>query len=76
MDFQALLSDGAALAPEVLLTPNGPKRDLAIQFSGSRITKVGALRDFPQAVSLPGRAIVPGFVDAHTHMSARSLVKP
>ncbi len=68
MDFQALLSDGATLAPEVLLTPNGPKRDLAIQFSGSRITKVGALRDFPQAVSLPGRAIVPGFVDAHTHV--------
>ena len=68
MDFQALLSDGATLAPEVLLTPNGPKRDLAIQFSGSRITKVGDLRDFPQAVSLPGRAIVPGFVDAHTHV--------
>ena len=68
MDFQTLLSDGATLAPEILLTLDGPKRDLAIQFEGSRITGVGPLEDYPEAVPLPGRAVIPGFVDAHTHV--------
>ena len=68
MDFQTLLSDGATLAPEILLTLDGPKRDLAIQFTGSRITGVGPLEDYPEAVPLPGRAVIPGFVDAHTHV--------
>ena len=35
MDFQNLLSDGATLAPEILLTLDGPKRDLAIQIEGN-----------------------------------------
>lgn len=69
MDFTALLSSGhATLAPEVLLTPDGVKRDWAIQVDGSRITGVGPLSDFPGATALPGRAIIPGFVDAHTHV--------
>ena len=68
MDFQTLLSDGATLAPEILLTLDGPKRGLAIQFEGSRITGVGPLEDYPGAVPLPGRAVIPGFVDAHTHV--------
>ena len=68
MDFQTLLSNGATLAPEILLTLDGPKRDLAIQFKGSRITGIGPIEDFPEAVPLPGRALIPGFVDAHTHV--------
>jgi len=68
MNFAALLSQGATLAPDVLLTPEGVKRDWAIQFDGTRITQVGPASDFPDATALPGRAIVPGFVDAHTHV--------
>lgn len=68
MDFERLLSGNTALAPEILLTPDGAKRNMAIHFEGSRITKVGSVADFPNATPLPGRAIVPGMVDAHTHV--------
>ncbi|MEC8290199.1 MAG: amidohydrolase family protein, partial [Pseudomonadota bacterium] len=68
MDFKKILSDGATLAPEILLTPDGPKRDFVVQFGAGRITGVGPLELFPDALPLPGRAIVPGFVDAHTHV--------
>ncbi|MEM9370617.1 MAG: amidohydrolase family protein [Pseudomonadota bacterium] len=56
------------LAPEVLLTPNGVQTDAAISVSAGRITAVGPASARPDAVSLPGRAIIPGFVDAHTHV--------
>lgn len=68
MNVQDLLSEAPALAPEVLLTPDGVKRDFAIQYDGTRITAVGPAADFPNAVPLPGRAIIPGMVDAHTHV--------
>ena len=68
MDFKTLLSNGATLAPEVLLTPDGVKRGMAVKFDGSRIVGLGPLADFPEATLLPGRAIVPGMVDAHTHV--------
>ncbi|MGV6848935.1 MAG: amidohydrolase family protein [Marinibacterium sp.] len=68
MDFDIGLSGGATLAPEVLLTPDGVKRDWAVQFDGTRITGIGPASGFPDATALPGRAIVPGFVDAHTHV--------
>ncbi len=68
MDLRTVLPDGATLAPEVLLTPEGVKRDWAVRYEGARITGLGRARDFPDATPLPGRAIVPGFVDAHTHV--------
>ena len=68
MDFKTLLSNGATLAPEVLLTPDGVKRGMAVKFDGSRIVGLGPMADFPEATLLPGRAIVPGMVDAHTHV--------
>ena len=68
MDFKTLLSNGATLAPEVLLTPDGVKRGMAVKFDGSRIVGLGPLADFPEATLLPGRAIVTGMVDAHTHV--------
>ena len=68
MDYQSLLQDGATLAPDVLLTLDGVKSGWAIRFEGTRITGLGPAQDFPDATSLPGRAIVPGFVDAHTHV--------
>jgi len=65
---KVLRSDGATLAPEVLLTPDGVKPDWAIQIEGTRVTGIGPASGFPEATPLPGRAIIPGFVDAHTHV--------
>ena len=69
MEFDTLLNAGqATLAPEILLTPDGVKRDWALQLDGGRISAVGPVTEFRNAIALPGRAIVPGFVDAHTHV--------
>ena len=69
MDYKALFAEGGAtLAPEVMLTPDGVQRDWAMRVEGTRITGLGPVSEFPQAVALPGRAIIPGFVDAHTHV--------
>lgn len=65
---KVLRSDGATLAPEVLLTPDGVKHDWAIQIEGTRVTGIGPASGFPGATPLPDRAIIPGFVDAHTHV--------
>lgn len=68
MDFQSLLSSSVILAPEVLLTPDGVKRGWAMQVEGTRIIGVGPVSEFPDTTPLPGRAIIPGMVDAHTHV--------
>ncbi|MDW3225071.1 MAG: amidohydrolase family protein [Paracoccaceae bacterium] len=68
MEFEKLLANKATFAPEVLLTPGGVRHDWAIRFEGGRITGVGPASDFQDAVALPGRAIIPGMVDAHTHV--------
>ena len=68
MDFENIFKSSGALAPDVILTPDGVKHDWAISFEKSRITGVGPASQFPDAIALPGRAIIPGFVDAHTHV--------
>lgn len=56
------------LAPDTLLTPQGVKKDWAIRISNGRITAIGPKAELPAATDLPGRAIIPGFVDTHTHL--------
>ncbi|MDN3722319.1 hypothetical protein QW131_31685 [Roseibium salinum] len=63
-----------ALAPDLLLTPKGAQpgmvlqvRDGAISFVGFRTDFETQFRDTP-VTDLPERAIVPGFIDAHTHL--------
>ncbi|MEO0829892.1 MAG: amidohydrolase family protein, partial [Pseudomonadota bacterium] len=68
MDFATLIDGETILAPEVLLTPEGVRRGWAIRIDGQRITGVGPVEDFPTATPLPNHAIIPGFVDAHTHV--------
>ncbi|WP_020390210.1 imidazolonepropionase [Kribbella catacumbae] len=54
--------DGAAL---------GELRDAAVVIEGSRFAWVGSRRDAPAAdgsVDLGGRAVIPGFVDSHSHL--------
>ncbi len=60
--------------------PDGTTRSGAIAFSPSEIIAVGDLNAVkekagknPRMISLPGALVLPGFVDAHTHMLAGAL---
>ena len=68
MNFENIFKERTVLAPEVLLTPDGVKRGWALQFEGSKITRIGPVSEFSDVTTLPGRAIIPGMVDAHTHV--------
>jgi imidazolonepropionase-like amidohydrolase len=54
-----------------------PLENGAVAFKGERIVWVGAERDLPSAyaaqdhrqIRLPGRSILPGMIDGHTHIS-------
>ena len=52
-------------------TPVGVVRDAAVVVEGQRVSWVGARRDAPDADAardLGGRAVIPGFVDSHSHL--------
>lgn len=65
---KTLSQDHYALAPELLLTPKGVKTNWAIEIADGRIANIGPAEDFSDAISLKGNAIIPGFVDTHTHV--------
>lgn len=54
--------------------PCGTLRDAAVLIEGTRVGWVGAAADAPTAadvdevVDVGGRAVIPGFVDSHTHL--------
>jgi cytosine/adenosine deaminase-related metal-dependent hydrolase len=69
----ALQRDRFVLRPELVLTPDGPKRGHALVVAQGRIAFAGpaetlAPEDVDKTVDLPGHAVIPGFVDAHTHL--------
>jgi imidazolonepropionase len=52
-------------------SPLGVLRDAALVIEGAHVAWVGAASDAPEAderVDLGGQAVVPGFVDSHTHL--------
>jgi len=63
-----------ALAPDVLLTPDGPQHDSVILVVDGQITDVATRAEFSASYSdidvcdLRGQAIIPGFIDAHIHL--------
>jgi len=63
------------LLPEHLMLKTGPIADMAVVISGGRFLRIGpaasVLAEFPhlQAVPLPERLLMPGLIDAHTHLS-------
>jgi cytosine/adenosine deaminase-related metal-dependent hydrolase len=57
-----------ALAPGVLLTPAGPLHDMAIAIEDGKIAAIVPANTVPDAIKLSQQAVVPGFVDAHTHL--------
>ena len=72
MDLATLKNSRFALAPDIVLTPKGPQHDHVIAVDQGRITRVCPAAEYAgentPAVRLPGRAVIPGFIDAHTHL--------
>lgn len=65
------LGDRYALRPDVLLTDSGPIHDAVLVVEDghiARIVPVDSADVPPDTIALPKRAIVPGFIDAHTHL--------
>lgn len=66
------LGGSFALLPDLVLTPQGVTRDAVLRVERGRIASITdagdrGSPDLP-TLRLPGRAVVPGFVDAHTHL--------
>src|SRR4051812_33070967 len=63
-----------ALAPELLLTPTGIKTRQVLAIENGIISSTGDHDEFAAAnpdwpiTELPERAIIPGFIDTHTHL--------
>lgn len=63
------------LVPELLLLPEGPVRDRAVLVSGGTFRAVGPAEQLIKAhrdlrpVRLDGHLLMPGFVDAHHHLT-------
>ncbi|NBE55168.1 amidohydrolase family protein [Streptomyces boluensis] len=75
-DPKSLSSPGPLLlAPGAVMLPEGPVDGLAVVVDGGRFEAVGPVdelaRTYPElrAVPLPGQLLMPGFVDAHHHLT-------
>ena len=56
------------LRPELVLTPDGWRRDVAVGITDGRLAWLGAAGPAePGDVALPGRALLPGTVNTHCH---------
>lgn len=72
--IKGLSSGSYALAPETLLHPSGPHENMVIMVTDGEINFVGPRDKFDNlypdfaVAELPGQAIIPGFIDAHTHV--------
>ena len=62
------------LAPDILLGSDGVRRNTVMMVDGGEIKTIVDRDEFPhkfpdiEIISLPGKAIVPGFIDAHVHL--------
>lgn len=61
------------LIPHWVLTEEGVRPEWAVLIEAGRVTRVGPMAGFDPAafpcVRLPGRLLMPGFVDAHHHLT-------
>lgn len=65
------LGDSYALQADVLQTETGPKHDAVLVVEDGRVARIVPAASYdasPHPIRLPNRAIVPGFIDAHTHL--------
>ena len=71
----ALRHDQFLLRPGQTLLKDGPAADLGIVVSAGRFHRIGPAREilteFPhlKAVDLPDHLLMPGLIDAHTHLT-------
>ena len=65
-DITAEMQLPAHTLNRIVLTPDGPLRGKSIQVEGQKIVRIGD-SEAGQGLDLEGYAIVPGFIDAHTH---------
>jgi cytosine/adenosine deaminase-related metal-dependent hydrolase len=63
------------LAPEQVMLRDGPRSGCAVVVADGRFTDVGPLEEVRQRhpgatpIALPGRVLMPGFVDTHHHLT-------
>lgn len=63
------------LLPEVVLTPGGPRRNYGVVVKSGKFLAAGQAESLraahPEAehVELPGRLLMPGFIDTHQHLA-------
>ncbi|GAB2746227.1 amidohydrolase [Salinifilum aidingensis] len=67
-------ADPLLLAPELVLLPDGPTREQAVLVAGGEFRDIGpaqrlSARHGTEPVHLPGQLLMPGFVDAHHHLT-------
>ncbi|HWO08435.1 MAG TPA: amidohydrolase family protein [Polyangiaceae bacterium] len=72
--LEHLKRERIVLVPDILLTPQGPEAGQSLVVQGGQIVHAGPAStlepgDAARARALPGFAIVPGFIDAHTHLA-------
>lgn len=70
---ETLQRQRSAVKPDILLTPDGPRKDHVLVVEDGRVVSASPVSELPGddgagAVALPGCAIIPGFTDAHTHL--------
>jgi cytosine/adenosine deaminase-related metal-dependent hydrolase len=61
------------LKPEILLARNGHRKNCALVVEDDRVISAGPTSELSRddeanALSLSGHAVIPGFIDAHTHL--------
>jgi len=61
------------LAPDAVLTERGFVHDEAVVVEAGRVTSVTRFPPGPVDVPLPGRVLIPGLVNAHSHAFQRAL---
>jgi imidazolonepropionase-like amidohydrolase len=64
--LHANLIDGSGAAPQ---------RDVSIVITGSRITSIGRTTLSGDTIDLAGRWVLPGLIDAHTHIATTAAMK-
>jgi len=63
----------AVLAPEWLWTSEGLRTGWAVEVAGGRITSLGPTANYRPDVQLPGRLMIDGLCNAHSHAFQRAF---
>ena len=62
------------VCPDAVWTPRGVERDVAVAIDDTRIVGLlPSMRQPKDAIRLPGRLLMPGFVNAHSHAFQRGF---